>query len=81
MKASVTVTFLDGKFRMKVIDEATGKPPNSLREFYSEPDQVERALQDLGLDRDKIAYMMLALMGGSATLNGVELPEDYASIE
>jgi hypothetical protein len=76
MTATVSVIFNDGKFRIKVIDESTGRPPSPLAEFYNEPYQVEIALENLGLDRDRVAYLMLACMGGQATLTGVPLTYD-----
>jgi hypothetical protein len=75
MKATVTLKSWDGKFRIKIIDETTGRPPNSLREFYNEPYEVEDALEKLGLDRDQRAYMMLISMGGEAALSGINLPD------
>ena len=76
MTATVSVIFNDGKFRIKVIDESTGRPPSPLAEFYNAPYQVEEALEKLGLNSDQRAFMMLVSLSGQATLAGIELPDN-----
>ena len=75
MTATVTVMFRDGKFRIKVVDESTGKSPTSLVDFYNEPYRADDALRELGLDADKRAYLMMPSIAGQQSITGLQLPD------
>ena len=78
MKATVSLISLPrNKFRIKVIDESSGRARGGIVEFYNNLAQVKRALTILGIDLDTIAIMIVICSSeGKALTGGVELPED-----
>jgi hypothetical protein len=82
MKATITLRFYDGEFWIEITDEATGNTER-LTQVYDEPDDVAAVLQKLGLTLSQTQHLVMqnAMNLGTASLSGVTVPRNYASIQ